>query len=189
MRRLKGLVATVVLLAFGLAASAAHAAPVLQQGFEGGLNGWTATGLWHAQSQPQTVSVSPSINPSLVTLPDAGQLPAAKTGTSVAWYGEASSGTFCTGYTAVAQTDKNGCKSQAANTGTLTSPAFSLTGAQSAQMEFDAWWEIEAVDANVYDVMTVEYSTNGSTWTSAGKLNPVNNPNGEHDQSYSNEGL
>ena len=88
---------------------------------------------------------------------------------------------------AIAQTPKGGCTSNATSyTGSLTSPSFNLTGALSAILRFRAWWEIEAVNANNYDIMTVEYSSNGGTsWSQAGKLNPANNPASKHYQSYS----
>ncbi len=171
-------------------ASVAQAAVVLGEDFEAGAAGWTMDGIWHVKDHPESVSVAPAINPTLVTLPDSGQLPSAAGGTHAAWYGEDGSGTFCTGYTSVTQSAKNGCKSSAANDGRLVSPSFSLVGAASAQLVFSAWWEIEAVAADNFDLMKVQYSVDGgSTWIDVGELNPVNNPAGEHHQSYSNNGL
>jgi len=46
------------------------------------------------------------------------------------------------------------------------------------------------VDADRYDVMSVEYSIDGgATWTPAASLNPTNNPAGRDDQSYAADGL
>lgn len=169
------------------------AAPVVEQGFEGGLGGWSATGLWHAQSSPQTISVlSPQVNPNLVTLPDSGGLPSAFGGSGVAWFGDASSGTFCgtASHVSTGQSPKNGCSSVDTQEGSLTSPQFSLAGALSAQVEFQAWWEIEGVDADRYDLMQVEYSTNGgSSWIEAGKLNPSDDANAEHYEPYTANGV
>lgn len=179
----------VVLLALA-AASTAGAAPVLQQDFESGLGGWTATGFWHAQASPEAIAVkAPEINPGLVTIPGA-TLPPAFSGSQAAWFGEAASGTFCGPAWSASQTPKGGCTSNVTNyAGTLTSPAFSLVGALSAILRFRSWWEIEGVDSNNFDVMQVDYSTDGgSTWTSTGKLNPADDPAGRHDQSYSNNG-
>lgn len=67
----------------------------LSEGFDGVAPGWTMTGFWHQQSEPQTISVTPAINPRLVSLPDGGHLPSAFAGTGVAWYGENSTGTYC----------------------------------------------------------------------------------------------
>ncbi|HKG40373.1 MAG TPA: hypothetical protein VKB25_15395 [Conexibacter sp.] len=179
----------VMLLAL-VAASTAGAAPVLQQDFEGGLGTWTATGFWHAQSRPQDIAVkAPEINPGMVTIPG-GTLPPAFSGNQAAWYGEASTGTFCGSGWAVSQAPKSGCTSSGSNSGTLTSPAFNLNGALSAILRFRAWWEIEGVNADDFDVMQVEYSRDGGTsWTATGRLNPADNPAGRHDQSYSNNGL
>ncbi len=166
---------------------------MLQEGFESGLNGWTVDGLWHVQANPQTISVlSPQVNPNLVSLPDGGGLPAAFAGSRVAWFGDATSGTFCGNATWVStgQAPKNGCTSQNPQVGSLTSPQFSLAGALSAQVEFFAWWEIEGVDANEYDLMQVDYSTNGgATWLPAGTLNPSDDANAEHYAPYTANGV
>src|SRR5262245_20028621 len=73
------------------------------EGFEQGAPGWTfdpAGGpggpSWQILTNPQNVSVkSPEINPTLVTMPDVGALPAAAAGQRVAWFGNAASGTYC----------------------------------------------------------------------------------------------
>ncbi len=174
------------------AASASASSTVLSQNWESGIGSWTATGFWHVQTHPETIAVkSPDINPDLVTLPDSGSLPSAYEGTNVAWYGQASTGTYCgSDFATVTQSPKDGCTSNGANSGTLTSPSFSLSGAASAIMRFAAWWEVEGVEANGFDLMNVEYSIDGgSTWNQAGTLSPANNPQGKADQPYSNNGL
>lgn len=170
------------------AAVPAGAAPVVQQDFEGGLGGWTATGFWHAQANPQTVTVQPAISPGMVSIPG-NSLPAAFGGSQAAWFGEAASGTYCGPAWSLSQAPGSGCRSSSTITGTLTSPAFSLVGAQSAILRFQSWWEIEAVDADRFDVMQVEWSRDGTTWTAAGRLNPADNPAGRATESYSNNGL
>lgn len=177
------------LLLIATAGSARAAETVLSQNWETGLGSWTASGFWHVQTNPQEISVlSPEINPDLVTLPDSGQLPEAHSGNAAAWFGEALTGTYC-GAGFISE-PLNGCKSSGAKSGQLVSPSFDLTGASSAILRFYAWWEIEAVEADIYDVMTVEYSTDGGgSWTPVGTLNPVNNPAGADNQSYSNNGL
>lgn len=186
-----------MLLAFALPAAASAADVVLEESFESGLNGWTtpaevnADNLWHVETNPQTLFVSRTINSNLVTLPDSGQLPSAYHGASVAWFGDRGSGTFCSSHGAVAQSPKNGCRTQLDQTGSLVSPAFDLASGNptSAQVEFWSWWEIEGVHAHQFDVMTVEYSVDGSRWQEAGKLNPSNNPAAAHDRPYTANGV
>jgi uncharacterized repeat protein (TIGR01451 family) len=170
----------------------------LHEGFEGGAAGWTLTGFWHVQNHPETISVlAPDINPDLVTLPDAGQLPTAIEGTHSAWYGEPSTGTYCGAISLTfQQPPKEGCASVndqdigTPNKGDLVSPPFSLAGTTSAVLHFDAWFEIEAVNADQFDLMKVQYTTDGgSSWHDLGLLNPPDNPAGAQDQSYSNAGL
>lgn len=179
----------VVLLALVAAAPAGAASTVLEQRFESGLGTWTATGFWHAQPNPQSISVQPQISPGMVTIPG-NSLPAAFSGTQAAWFGEAATGTYCGPGWSSGQSNKNGCRSSAIYSGTLTSPTFDLTGALSAIMRFHAWWEIEAVNADKFDVMQVEFSRDGgASWTVAGRLNPADNPAGREFESYSNNGL
>lgn len=173
-------------------APAANAADVpLVQGFEGGGTGWTTTGQWHVQAHPETVSVaSPAINPDLVTLPDAGALPAAAQGDSAAWFGEASTGTYCgADFMLARQHPQNGCSSTGPQRGELTSPAVSLAGEDIVRVAFSAWWEIEAVNADVADLMRVEYSADGgATWTMAGLLNPAEPAWGGGHQQFTDAG-
>jgi hypothetical protein len=73
------------------------------EGFEFGAEGWIfdppagpGAPFWHILDNPQRISVkSPEINPTLVTLPDSGALPAAFEGANVAWFGDDATGTFC----------------------------------------------------------------------------------------------
>lgn len=184
--------AVVVALAAVLAlAPAVHAADVaLVQGFESGAEEWAAAGQWHVRSAPQSVAVSPAINPYLVTLPDAGFLPPAAEGASVAWFGQAATGTYCgTAFATVRQSPKNGCTSAARQTGRLTSPSFSLAGRSRAWIEFETWWEIEAVNADSADLMRLEVSDDGGeTWSQALVLNPADPPWGGGHQQYGNDG-
>ena len=84
----------VAVLAFGAGSALAGSAP-LTQGFEDGAPAWQATGMWHAQADPQAIRVAPAIFDKLVTLPDAGFLPAAAHGSEVAWFGQDATGTYC----------------------------------------------------------------------------------------------
>ncbi|GAC1434848.1 MAG: hypothetical protein NVSMB51_03050 [Solirubrobacteraceae bacterium] len=184
--------------ALGSMAQSASATTVLSQNWEAGLGTWTVQTdsgnvAWHVETHPETHAVVPGINPTLVTLPDSGQLPAAFQGMNAAWFGDPVSGTFCGPDWATVPdnaTPKNGCTSTTPQAGSLISPTVDLTGATSAIVSFASWFEIESVDADRYDVMTVDYSIdNGVTWITGPKLNPASNPAGAHDQSYSNNGL
>ena len=173
------------------AAAGARAATVVSQDFEGGLGSWTASGQWHAQTDPQQFSVIPAISPTLVTLPDSGNLPQAFGGSNAAWFGQAATGTFCgADFSTIPQAPKNGCTSTAPQQGNLVSPVFSLAGATASLMTFRGWYEIEGVNTISYDLMKVEYTIDGGqSWTQAALLNPPNNPNSTSEQSYSNNGL
>lgn len=186
------LVAVALLWSWGVAQANADAPPgtVLLETFEGGAPGWQFSGMWHIQERPETLSVSPDINPPLITLPDAGHLPSAFDGTHVAWFGDPASGTFCSEFQLIPQSPKNGCTSNGPQSGYIESPSFDLSGATTAELSFYSWWEIESVDADRYDVMSVEYSIDGgASWAAVASLNPTNNPAGHDDQSYAADGL
>ena len=208
--------------ALGWGATDALATTILSEGFNSAdadsqtlPTGWTsdapngAGDFWHDQINPQTISVIPAINPALVTLPDSGALPSAFEGDGVAWYGEASTGTYCgddpdadppNSYTDVAQPADDGCTSEQIEDGDLDSPPFSLSSTAtstgsvtdlypSAQLTFEGWWDIEAVEGDAFDVMTVSYSIDGgSTWTALGTLNPDNPTGGLPQQDYTSGG-
>ncbi|MFA4956985.1 MAG: VWA domain-containing protein [Candidatus Methanoperedens sp.] len=159
---------------------------------ESGTNNWVATGFWHREYKPDQYFVTyPDINPTLVTLPDIGSLPAAYSGNYVWWYGENSTGTFIgSAYNSAFQTPNNGGTSTQSNYGTLTSPAINLASVTTASLSFMTWWEIEGVDVNKFDMMYVDLSNdNGATFTELGSLNPLNDVNGAHYMPYSSGGL
>ncbi len=205
---LLGAIATVLAIGIGPAIAPASATDVLEQNWESGVLGtWSveagesgeAHNFWHVENEPQKDLIKvPDINPNLVALAtgDSGHLPSAYEGTHVAWFGQPGTGTFCGddflefGNLENGIPSLNGCESSAVQDGYLISPSFSLEGAESAIMHFFSWWEIEAVDADRYDLMSVEYSSDGGVeWHAAGLLNPADNPAGAHYQPYSNTGL
>jgi hypothetical protein len=176
--------------------------------FEGDVSGWTTTGFWHRVTNPQNISVyhtgpaAPEdppndINPDLVTLPDTdgsgmAYLGQAFSGQKVFWYGVGDYGCFIDpagNFDPETQTAKNGARSNIPNSGSLTSPSIDLTSASDASLHFWTWWEIEGVDANLYDLMFVEISTDdGGSFTTLGTLNPLNDVNNEHHENYSSLG-
>src|SRR4051794_20892935 len=165
------------ILAAGLLLAMAPAAFAATEGFEtvNGLNGWTADGLWHLKQDPQNTSVISGINPELVTLPDSGALPPAAGGTHVVWFGQDSTGTYCLGWVPdPPQSPKNGCSSSDNVGGDLTSPQFDLQADTSAQLSFDAWYEIEGVDPSGHDTITVAFTNDSNTTpVPIAKINPV----------------
>ena len=182
---------TVVLVALLLVVTgSARADAPLSQGFEDGAPAWSTTGMWHVQADPETVAVVPAIADNLVTLPDDGHLPAAVEGSHVAWFGESSTGTYCgSDYATIKQTPQDGCTSTHPRAGALTSPVFSLAGRSAAYVSFRAWWEIEAVQADVADLMRVDWSDDdGVSWHGAGALNPLEPAWGGGHQPFSDGG-
>ncbi|MHB1835241.1 MAG: hypothetical protein ACYCXW_09765, partial [Solirubrobacteraceae bacterium] len=177
-----------------------------------------AHNFWHVQESPQAVSINPFITSNLISLPpgESSALPAPPSGSKVAWFGSESSGTYCATMAQIEANpsntagSENGCETPAeeaeqpeggagaGNTvqeGELVSPPFSLAVASSAVMHFESWFEVEAVAANLFDIMEVDYTTNAGTkedpfkWHLAGTLNPANYTNGAANQGYTDEGL
>jgi hypothetical protein len=174
--------------------------------------------LWHVQSEPQNVSINPFITSNLISLPagDSAALPAAPDGgNNVAWFGSATSGTFCGTLQEVqenpsnAEGSDNGCETkvdpeekpaggvgfgETDEEGELVSPPFDLAGAKSAVLRFNSWFEVEAVAAQAFDVMEIDYTTDAGTsqdpfkWIKAGTLNPAEDTNGQSFQDYTDEG-
>jgi hypothetical protein len=182
--------------------------PVFFDDMEGDVSDWTATGFWHQVANPQIISVyhagaaSPEdppndVNPDLVTLPDTNDsgrayLGSAYSGSHVFWYGVDNYGCFIDPagtFDPATQSAKNGGASSTANSGSLVSPAIDLTGLAAASLYFWTWWEIEGTDADDFDMMYVEISTDGgASFTTVGTLNPLNDVNNEHHENYSSGG-
>ena len=160
--------------------------------FENGTEDWFSTGFWNLIENPETVSVlSPDINPELVTLPDEGYLPSALSGTHAWWYGENVTGTYIgSDFASVWQDPKNGGASTGPNSGNLISPLFDLTSVTNATLSFYSWFELESVDAQSFDMMTVWASIdNGANWTEVGQMNPQFDYDGSDDIPFSSGGF
>lgn len=163
-----------------------------------------AHNFWHVQEDPQNVCLAnPALFPDLVTLGPGDNgcfLPPVSPPNDLSFSqvsGTQSSG-FCGANFALLeanQTPKSGCDSEAVEVGSVISPPFNLTGASSALLHMESWFDIESVDANVFDVMEVEYTTEEGTaahpfqWHSLGALNPISNPAGEDAQDNTNNGF
>jgi hypothetical protein len=139
--------------------------------------GWTATGLWNRKDSPQAVKNSLAAG-GYVTLPDAGYLPSANSGTCVYWFGSSDTGSYV-GTQAGYDTPGSGGESDflAVFKGNLTSPTISLSGYSTAALSFWTWWEIESrlisSVGTTFDLMEVEiYDSSIGTWETMGRLNP-----------------
>ncbi|EKD79637.1 MAG: Chitinase, partial [uncultured bacterium] len=167
-----------------------HAGTLFFDDMESGEGNWTHTGQWHLQANPEDIAISGDINPALVSLPDFGYLPNAYLGDYVWWYGSSDDGTFLDDWDLSSQTAKNGGWSDTANYGELVSEPIDLIDSEAANLTFWNWWEIEGVDVDRYDLMTVYVSTdNGGTWETVANLNPINDVDGEAWKPYSSGGL
>ena len=174
--------------------------------------------LWHVQADPQDLALNPFITANLVTLPpgDDGALPSPTSGSHVAWFGSESSGSYCGTLEEIKESSANqpgsesGCDTKedpeelpgggagAGDTveeGELVSPPFSLENATSAVLHLNSWFEVEGVEANVFDVMEIDYTTDEGTqtdpftWHEVGTLNPEDDTAGASYEDYTDEGL
>lgn len=165
------------------------------ENFDSGLGSWTVSSMWNIPVNPTTINVlSPDIHPTLVILPEPpgmAYLPMPVSGNGMAWFGEASTGTFIgSNFNTVFQDPLNGGTSDTTQYGSLISPAIDMTMASNARLAFASAWEIEGVDAHAYDLMEVWISTDGgATFSFIGRLNPLNDVDGESWKPYSSGGL
>jgi immune inhibitor InhA-like protein/thrombospondin type 3 repeat protein len=147
------------------------------------------------------------INPDLVTLPNANPLdetplvpallPAPASGTHAWWFGVDANGTFIDNpFNVGIQDCKNGGLSTvpegqitANHSGSLTSPPISLAGLSSPTLRFKTWFEVESVNVDHFDLMTVEVSKDGgASFVEIGRFNPAANVNGPPDQPFTSGG-
>lgn len=164
------------------------------ENFDSGLGSWTTTSMWNIPPNPTTINVlNPDIHPTLVILPEppgSAFLPMPVSGNGVAWFGEASTGTFLgSNFNSVFQGPLNGGTSDTTQYGDLISPAIDMTMVSHATLSFASAWEIEGVDVDAYDLMQVYISIDGVNWDFVGQLNPLNDVDGESWKPYSSGGL
>ncbi|MFH1781979.1 MAG: IPT/TIG domain-containing protein [Patescibacteria group bacterium] len=168
--------------------SPVSAATIWSDDMESGEGSWSKTGFWHLQENPQNYNVIADLYDNVVQLPDSGYLPTAKSGNSVWWYGETTTGTFI-GYPYADQSAWSGGTSTSSNTGNLVTTQIDLTGVNTAALSFWAWWEIEGVDSDRYDMMHVDVSTDGTTYTNIGNINPQEDVDAPSYRAYSSGGV
>jgi hypothetical protein len=156
-------------------------------GFEDGL-AWTPTGFWNRTMG----GITNAAVPTYVSLaPDdgsVGALPAASEGSWYIWYGNSADGNYI-GTQAAGDGSGSGGTSEAANAGSITSPAFNLPASvTNPTLTFDAWFEIESVNSSAFDLMTVSV-IDGETVTVLGTLNPPSDPLGPAATPFTSSGF
>jgi len=158
---------------------------LFKENFEGDISGWTFTGFWHVQDNPQLVTNA--YQGGCVTLPDNAHLPSATSGSKALWYGQATDGSFVGSNP---DTISPGCTSSQPNSGTALSPMVDLTTASAASLKFQSWFEIESVDADRYDLMKIEV-LNAVSDEALGcyLLNPSEDVNGPDNQPFTSGGF
>ncbi len=157
--------------------------------FESTDAGWTSDGFWNLIANPETIKVADNIYTNLVKLADDGYLPASYSGSYCWWYGEKDTGTFIGSDYTTTQSNLSGGKSTQANSGSLVSPSIIIPTDSYVELSFASWYEIEGVDANSFDMMYVEVSTDGTNYTELGHLNPFDDYNTGSYIAYSNKGV
>lgn len=158
-------------------ATALQATPGFSDGFEVE-SGWTATGFWNRSTLLNIVNV---LFPNYVDLAPGdgslGALPAPFAGSYAFWYGNAATGNYL-GAQNSSDYFGSGGTSAAPNSGTLTSPPFTLPVAdgQSIVLRFNTWWDIESVNPSTFDIMQVSIEDETGAITPLGVLNPSSDP-------------
>jgi len=118
--------------------------PGLFEDWEAGLNGWTATGLWHVTDEGY-MDGQPCA-------PDTTPFPSSN---HAAWYGDTAEAGSCN------------YKTGSRTSGTLTSPAITVPGdAAKAILNFQFFRKVEYFTGGTFDKAYVQVSFNGgTTWT------------------------
>ncbi|MEP7228222.1 MAG: hypothetical protein ABI785_12720, partial [Gemmatimonadales bacterium] len=121
-----------------------------------------------------------------------GDLPAPLSGNFALWYGNSaitnpSTGNFI-GTQISGDALLSGGTSTASNTGDAQSPVFSIpASAPAAVLRFDTWFEIEGVNPDGFDIMSI-WVKEGVTETFVGALNPSSPGVGESDKPFTTQG-
>lgn len=170
---------TVTNVNFTLPAGSSTNTVFFADGFESTL-GWTVSGFWNRTTGDGIRNTLFPVNVSLAPDDSSGAaLPRAPEGANYLWYGQPSTGSFI-GTRESGDTVKSGGTSVEPNSGTATSPAFTIgANAASVSLSFDTWFEIESVNPNStgFDLMivTVVDAATG-TETELLRLNPFVDP-------------
>ena len=167
-----------------------------QESFENSeFSSWTATGFWHRSGVGAGI-VNQAFTDQLVVLGSGdasnGGMPNPFHGTKVFWYGTepgAGVGTENGNYIGTRSGNNgfhSGGESTAPNSGSLTSPAFVVPA--NGQLTLQTWFEIESVDPQAFDAMTVTLDPATGPDVPLGQLNPTTDPNGLTSQPFTSGG-
>ena len=168
---------------FALLSGVVTTATLYASGFEADDPAWEATGLWHREALPGNTIVNTLVDDGFSLLPpdedtEKAYLPTAFEGSGAWWYGKADTGSFIMEQY---QFDLPlwGGTSVSPHEGALTSPEISLTSVTQPVVKFQTWWEIESVNPNSdgFDLLEVQISVDGGSFTTIKKLNPFVDPN------------
>lgn len=118
--------------------------------FESNQHNWQKTGFWRIQ---QNEAIYNKAYPKYVKLPpndtSKGKIPNAFKGTTMAWYGQPSTGNYI-GEQSPYDWGLTGGTSIQPNRGEMISPLINLSTAQSASVIFWSWFEIESMNPDGY---------------------------------------
>ena len=157
---------------------------------------------WHIHTAGENITNQALYDPASQTgyvllAPDdtsGGKIPDPAGGNQCFWYGNASTAdgieaqgnyldVFDLAYASTLDGGTSGTLSTTyyENYGFLYSPVIDLsdvTPTTPVSLTFKTWWEIESTNPNAdgYDRMTVEVTTDGTTWIPLARLNPISDP-------------
>lgn len=108
-----------------------------------------------------------------------GRLPNSYQGEFAYWYGDGAQGNFV-GELGSTEAMSGGTSTNS-HSGTLTSPMIDLSNVPDntdIALSFRTWWEIESVNPNAdgFDIMAIEVSVDGESFTPLARLNPLSDP-------------
>ena len=134
--------------------------------FVAGLN---STNLWHNHTRGLSITNRAVVNGLVSLAPDdqsGGRIPDPQ-GNSACWYGQSESGDGQGNFFGDSTLNS-------LNSGAIVSPLIDLTNASAPlALDFNTWWEIEALNPSRSNLMTISVSTdNGGSWNDIARLNP-----------------
>lgn len=140
-------------------------------------NGWSSSGLWHYIQNDSNIENAfgcPTCTQAVALVGD-WKIPNCQSGNQCVWYGDDSTGSFCTNPTTTSL--NSGCHGTG-NSGTFTSPIIALDDYDVINLTFWTWWEVESVNPHAYDILSIHVSQNNGPFIQFAKVSPVSDPVG-----------